>query len=227
MERACGRPKFGWYLGGACLIFLARLAEPALLAGLPIRFYSLAAACCLLRWLFGPDRTRPAAWLVLALLMLASEAQWLARWAEPLLFQLVVGCLLVAPALAWLAGKRSFLPPPECALAVIVLIAQTLLLALLMPGETLFSIGRFAEAGLGLLFLCWCCSLALTGPRLAAGIARHEVSESAALRQQRELLQEAIRTARAYHADRLRVRAAPHAVHRRTWWKPPQAGLRA
>jgi hypothetical protein len=90
---------------------------------------------------------------------------------------------------------------------VLIVIAATVVLAIFMPDETLFSIGRFAATSLSLIFLCWCCSIAR-----ASGMSVSSRAESHAQRrpltgeaaaQQREILREVVRAARAHHAGRL------------------------
>lgn len=168
MERVCGRRDFGWYFGGAGLIFLAWLAEPSLrgdlareTAGLPLIFYLLAAGCCLAGSLFGPDRMWAAARGVLAVLSVASQARWLPLWLDLSLLQVVLGCLAMAFLAPWLEGRRSLVPPTECALAVAIAVAGTIALTVFMPGETLLAIARLAETSLALIFFCWCASLTL------------------------------------------------------------------
>jgi hypothetical protein len=223
MERVCGRPARGWYLAGAGTVFLVWLAAPSLTAGLPAIFYLLAACCCLLHLLCGHHRRGCAAgWLLLALAILMAESEWLplvlspsqAGWLHLLFAQVVIGCLMLIPTFHWLGAaplspdERSFFPPPECALAVFIVIAESIALTLFMPGVALVEVARLAETSLAIIFLCWCCSIALKERfGLEIGETRTQwETETAAAR--RELLREAVRAARAHHVSRLHRHAA-------------------
>jgi hypothetical protein len=220
MERVRGRLAFAFYVGGVSLLFLAWLAEPSLRSevtggSVVAALYLLAALCCAVRLLSGPSRVGAAGWLALAVLMFAAKAPWLSlvasppvlQWAELFLVQVVVGVLMIVPAFHWLHVAKASFPPPECALAVIAVIAQSVALAMFMPGEMLPAIGHLAETGLALVFCLWCCSIALAGGRFAIAEAGHAARPPAADQaEQHEILRQVIRLARAHHANRLQLR---------------------
>jgi hypothetical protein len=200
----------GWYSGGVLLVSVVWLAYPKPTAALAPLLYCAAIGACLSRLCRGPDRPAVAGWLLLTVLMLARAMEWLPSGIDVFALQVALGCLLIVPAFQWSIGARSFFPPPEGALAALLVIAQCLLLVLL-ESHSLHSIGRFAEVGFAVILLCWCCSMAWNGRRSAWGLATgqdgSEDAKTDAVRQ-RELLRDAILAVRACHTVRLVHRGA-------------------
>jgi hypothetical protein len=89
-----------------------------------------------------------------------------------------------------------------------IVIGESIALILFMPGVSLVEVARLAETSLAIIFLCWCCSIALKDRvSLEIGETRTQwETEAAAAR--RELLREAVRAARAHHVSRLHRHAA-------------------